>query len=181
LIYVKEHPKESSWLSRDVEYYRELLSIPRVRLVARYMDTFALRERCVAVATGTGSVGFEALFRGKPVFMFGHRFYQYARGAYHIRTANDLRHAVEEVFLKGKTPSLMECRLYLKAMDETCVHGTTNPWDRMVSHLSDADHVRVNSEAILEELERMDRAHLAPIFTNVPKAHVRTTPYSAVQ
>jgi hypothetical protein len=156
LIYVKEHPKESSWICRSTRDYEDLLEIPRVRLIRRDCDTFILREHCRAVATATGSVGFEALFRGKPVFMFGHRFYQYARGVYRIHTLQDLQRAVHEVFEKHTAPTLKECRLYMKAMEETCVHGTVNPWDRKVSDLSDEKHIRANSEAILTELRRID-------------------------
>ena len=156
LIYVKEHPKESAWLSRSIEDYKTLVAIPRVRLVARGVDTFALREHCSAVATATGSVGFEGLFRSKPVFMFGHRFYQYANGVYRIRTTEDLIQAVEEVFMQHKAPSLKDARLYLKAMEDTCVHGTVNPWDRKVSQLSDQEHAQATSAAILEKLAEIE-------------------------
>ncbi len=155
LIYVKEHPKRSSWVTRSPEYYREFLSHRKVRLVSRKADSFALREHCKAVATATGSVGFEALFRGKPVFLFGHRFYQYARGVYRTGTNAELRAAVEDVFAGGKTPSLVEARLYLKAMEETSVHGQLNPWDRKVTLISDAEHLKANTEAIVEDLGKI--------------------------
>jgi hypothetical protein len=156
LLYIKEHPRESSWLCRDTAYYQRLIALPNVRLVARSTDTFALRERAVAVATASGSVGFEALFRGKPVLLFGYRFYQYARGVYQIRAKEDLQIAIGEIFEKKNTPTVAECRLYLKAMEDTCVHGVVNPWDHKVSRLSDDEHVRATSEAVLKELALLD-------------------------
>lgn len=156
LIYVKEHPKESAWLSRSIEDYKSLVSMPRVRLVAREVDTFALREYCKAVVTATGSVGFEGLFRSKPVLMFGHRFYQYASGVYQIRTVSDLQKAVDDIFVQKTVPSLKDARLYLKAMEETCVHGTVNPWDRKVSKLSDKEHSEACSRSILEKLAEIE-------------------------
>ncbi|MBT4120372.1 MAG: hypothetical protein HOG89_03400 [Candidatus Peribacter sp.] len=155
-IYVKEHPKESSWLSRSIEEYESLVSIPRVRLVAREVDTFALREHCTAVGTATGSVGYEALFRSKPVFMFGHRFYQYASGVYRIHMDIDLQEAIQAVFERGETPTLKDARLYLKAMEDTRVHGTVNPWDRKVSKLSDKEHAKACSISILEKLAEIE-------------------------
>lgn len=152
LIYVKEHPRASAWLCRSVEYYASLLAIKNVRLMKRNADSFALREHCSAVATVTGSVGFEALFRGKPVFMFGNRFYQYARGVHMIRTNEDCIAAVQSVFERNKKPTLIESKLFLKAMEETRVHGLVNPWDRKVSHLSDEQHAEACSAAILNEL-----------------------------
>ncbi|MFH0770610.1 MAG: hypothetical protein V1926_04495 [Candidatus Peregrinibacteria bacterium] len=152
LIYVKEHPKESSWVMRSTDYYRDFLALPKVRLIARHADTFRLREHCCAVATGTGSAGFEALFRGKPAFLFGHRFHQYAHGVFSIHTTEDLRRAVHAVFQSGAKPNLADARLYLKAMDESCIHGTLSPWNRVVSRVSDSENIRANSEAIIAEI-----------------------------
>lgn len=154
LIYVKEHPWESAWTVRSIQYYRDFLELPKVRLVARSADTFALREHCRAVATVTGTAGMEALFRGKPVFLFGHRFYQYARGVYRIHSYDDCVHAVREVFVEGKKPTSLDCRLYLKAMEETRVHGVIDPDQIAASPLSHAVHSRVHTEAILRELRQ---------------------------
>lgn len=155
LIYVKEHPRASSWLARTVPMYEELLAMKKVRFLKRSADTFALRENCVAVATVTGTAGFEGLFRGKPVLLFGSRFYQYARGVHRIRTTEDMKAAIRSVFIEGKKPSLVEARLYLKAMEETGIRGILNPWHMKVSRLTEEEHVKNNSEAILKELEKL--------------------------
>jgi len=155
-IYVKEHYRESSFVARDIEYYQDFLDTKNVKLVARHVDSFALREHCTAVATATGTVGIEGIFRSKPVFMFGHRFYQYARGVHQISSTEDLKTALRAVFEEGKTPSLVESVLYLKAMDDTCVHGTLNPWDRKASKLTDEEHSQNNADAILKELTKME-------------------------
>lgn len=158
LIYVKEHPRESAWVSRSIDYYQDFLELKKVRLIARHVDTFALRERCIAVATASGTAGFEALFRGKPVFLFGYRFYQYARGVFRIRSAEHCKEAVHAVFDEGVKPTPVELRLYLKAMEETSVHGLMDPWHLKVTRLSNEEHVLANIHAILEELERLEPA-----------------------
>ncbi len=155
LIYIKEHPRAGGWLTRSPEYYAQLLAMKKVRLIARAVDTFLLREHCRAVATVTGSAGFEALFRGKPVFLFGHRFYQYARGVFPIRTAEDCLRAVQEIFERHAVPSLVESRVFLKAMEETCIHGVLDPWKLKVTHMSEEEHVRVCTEAVLFELKKL--------------------------
>ncbi|MDD5623944.1 MAG: hypothetical protein PHI23_04520 [Candidatus Peribacteraceae bacterium] len=152
LLYVKEHIWTSGWLKRDIAFYEDLLAIPNVRLVARSSDTFLLREHCKALATVTGTAGFEAIFRGKPVFLFGSRFYQYARGVYPIRTRQDCADAVRAVFQEGRIPSPMESRLFLKAVEETCVPGTLNPWHYDVTQLPFDAHVENHARAILQEV-----------------------------
>ncbi|OGJ60118.1 hypothetical protein A2881_00990 [Candidatus Peribacteria bacterium RIFCSPHIGHO2_01_FULL_55_13] len=156
LIYVKEHPRAGGWLTRSPGYYAQLLAMKKVRLIARHVDTFLLREHCKAVATVTGSAGFEAIFRGKPVLLFGYRFYQYARGVFRVRTAEDCAKAAREIFMHHATPSLVESRLFLRAIEETCIHAVLDPWKLKVTHLSEEEHVRKCTDAILQELDAMN-------------------------
>ncbi len=153
LIYIKEHPRQSSWLDRTTEDYQRLIALPNVLLIARDVDTFQLREQCRAVATVTGSAGFEALFRGKPVLLFGYRFYQYARGVFRIYSTEDLKQAVRQIFDEGAAPTLVEARVYLRAMEETGIRGVLNPWHMKVTGMTEEEHVKNNTEAILGELQ----------------------------
>jgi hypothetical protein len=153
LLYVKEHPRRSGWLSRSIQYYADFLELPNVRFVPRTFDTFVLREHCTAVATITGSAGFESLFRGKPVFLFGSCYYQYARGVFPIRTREECISAVRAVFEKGEKPTRLTTHLYLKAMEETCVRGVPDPWYILISTMTEDAHAHVMGEAIAKELQ----------------------------
>ena len=157
LIYVKEHPYRSSWLSRNIKYYQDLLELEKVRLVPISVDTFSLREHCRAVATVTGSPGFEALFRGKPVFLFGSRFYQYAKGVFPVKSQQDCKEAVRAIFDRGEAPSSWTTHLYLKAMEENCVRGVLDPWSLQVSQLPEAHHIRIMGQAIESKLNEIRR------------------------
>ncbi len=165
LLYIKEHPRESGWLTRTIEQYQTLLSLKHVRLVKRSADTFKLREHCQAVATVTGSVGYEALFRGKPVFLFGHCFYQYAQGVHPIHTAEDCEKAVHAVFTEGKRPSPYTSRLFMKAMEESRTGGLLDPWGIRVTALPDEEHVRANAASLLRELLELEEAMAAVSFS----------------
>ncbi|MDD5751688.1 MAG: hypothetical protein PHS73_04185 [Candidatus Peribacteraceae bacterium] len=155
LIYVKEHPRMSGRTSRSIEYYKEFLELSKVRLLSRDADTFALREHCRAVVTITGSAGFEALFRMKPVFLFGSCYYQYARGVFPIRSLQDCRAAVQAVFERGEAPTLQSTHVFLEAMEETCVAGVSCPWYMQISHQSPDVHAKIMGDAIVEELAKM--------------------------
>lgn len=156
LLYIKEHPRASGWLTRSPAFYEEFLQLRKIRFIKKEVDTFALRERCQAVATVTGSAGFEALFRGKPVFLFGHRFFQYAKGVHRIRTLDDCKQAVEAVFARYERPTLLDVRLYLKAMEQEAVPALLDPWNMKVSRLPKEEHVRVMTETITRYLMNLE-------------------------
>jgi hypothetical protein len=126
LIYVKEHPHQGEQ-QRCIEFYQTMLDLPCVRFMPRSTDTFALAENAVAVATCTGTAGFEALFREKPVFVFGHVFYQYCAGAHRIHSAEDCRRAVDAVFRKNERQTLREVRIFLKAIEALSSHFECGP------------------------------------------------------
>lgn len=116
-IYVKEHPNQSE-LWRDREFYETLNAIPQVTLVPRDFDSFTLSDHAVATASGTGTACLEGLFKGKPAFMFGHKYFQYAPGVHRIRSLADCRKAVDDIFNKNIRPTLREMRMFLKAIED---------------------------------------------------------------
>jgi len=116
-IYVKEHPAQSErW--RSEAFYQSLLAIPSVTFIPRTTDTYELVDRCLAVATATGSVGFEAMMRQKPVLMFGHFVYQYAPGVHRIRTAEDCERAIREIMSQKESHGVRDVRMFLKALEQ---------------------------------------------------------------
>ncbi len=155
LLYVKEHPvqRKKGFACRSIDFYRQLLAMSNVRLIEHAADTFILREHCQAVATATGTAGFEAIFRGKPVLMFGHRFYQYAPGVFSIRTIEDCREAMQAIFTDGKIPEQHYVRLFLKSMEEKCIHASVTDWHQLqASNLSFEQHVGAISGALLQKI-----------------------------
>lgn len=126
-LYVKEHPNQfvqyPDGRCRDIAFYRELLRGKNVRFIPSNTNTFQLTEHALAVATVTGTAGFEALFRGKPVLMFGHRPYQYAPGVLRIRTRKDCEAAMQSILQGSAGPSLEDVRRFLKAMEEKSIDG----------------------------------------------------------
>lgn len=158
LIYVKEHPRQRKvgTLGRTLQFYRDLVAMPNVRLVAHETDTFDLREHCAAVATGTGTAGLEAIFRGKPVILFGHVFYQYGPAVFQVKTHSDCEHAMKEIFHNTVKPSSMEARRFLKAVENTRVHGSVTD----LYYLNESD---LTIEQSTGAFEAMLRKHLSAL------------------
>lgn len=119
-IYVKEHPAQGE-LCRSEEFYSAMAAYSNVTFVPRDCNTFTLTEHAAAVATATGTAGLEALFLGKPVLMFGHRFYQYAPGVHRIHSTEDIQKAMQDIFVRHRRPQLREIRLFLKAIENLTV------------------------------------------------------------
>lgn len=155
LIYVKEHPLQKEWshACRSINFYQDLLAIPNVRFMPPNTDSFSLREHCIAVATGTGTAGFEAIFRGKPVLMFGHYIYQYAPGVYSIRTNAECQKAMKEICSGTSASSLRESRLYLKAMEDTLVHAALSVHHQRVSTVLPEDMAQNIADALVREIQ----------------------------
>jgi hypothetical protein len=154
-IYVKEHPNQNA-LSRSRQYYKDILAMPNVRLISRKIRSKDLVKNAMAIVTGVGLVGFESLFQGKPVLMFGHDFFQSAPGVFAIRTKADLTEAIEKI-MKGKPATEKEFKIYLKALENVSVHGTIDS-DYMPTSTIEPELNTLNiSQAIIKEYKKQIR------------------------
>ena len=75
LIYVKENPRQTSMM-RGAMFFNRLKRIPNLRILPSYASTFALTENAEFIATVTGTVGWEAICRGKIALIFGRPWYR---------------------------------------------------------------------------------------------------------
>jgi hypothetical protein len=89
-LYVKEHPNMPPG-ARSVRFYRELLRLPRVRVLDRRVSSYAVVPHAEAVLTITSTAGWEALMLGRPVALFGHAFYEeFGEGVVQVTNPEDL-------------------------------------------------------------------------------------------
>ncbi len=147
VIYVKEHPAQDHH-ARSIEYYQALLDIPKVRLISRRCDGFALIRECRAVATVTGTAGMEALFRGKPVLLFGSIYFEHCRGVHKVKSLEDCAVAMREVLQGDERFSLNDVLVYFKALEQTSIRGYIGAYYGKISHLSVEENNRNLAEAI---------------------------------
>ena len=74
-IYVKENPKQGSY-ARGPLFFHRISRIKSICFIPSYADTNLLTEKAIFIATVTGTVGWEALCRGKNILVFGHAWYK---------------------------------------------------------------------------------------------------------
>jgi hypothetical protein len=97
MVYVKEHPTQFmnhtlGQTSRIVDFYNDLSKYSRVRLVPLEIDSFSIMHDAKAVATVSGTVGWEAVLHQKPVITFGLCWYEGMKGVLRITNEESAMH-----------------------------------------------------------------------------------------
>ena len=151
-VYVKEHPSQfyppfCGERSRHLDFYTDLQRVPNVELVSLSTSSFQLIDHARAVATVTGTVGWEAVIRGTPALVFGSPWYRHCEGVWCVATEKALREALTWIEA-GVRPDYRKVRLFMLALDSACAraglgYGTPDevelglPHDETVARLSD--------------------------------------------
>jgi hypothetical protein len=137
LIYVKEHPRSSKVdYIRNVAFYERLLLCKNVRFLNRDYNSYNLIDKSIAVATVTGSAGWESFLRRKPVFMFGSRFYESAPGIFKISSIEDLEKAFKIIVDDRNLISKNQVLLYLKSLESHVFEGFLADCDSKIATVS---------------------------------------------
>lgn len=128
-VYVKEHPfqfdkRGSGEQSRPLGFYRMLAELPNVRLVAVDTPPFALIDNAKAVATATGTSGWEAILRGTPTLALGRAWYRECEGVFAAADERSLRQALADI-AAGYRPDRRKVRFFLRALEDIAFRGYT--------------------------------------------------------
>lgn len=154
-IYVKEHPSQW-WLrgktryssARYEGYYRRLARIPHVTLIPPRLPSSELLAKAKAVATITGTAGWEALLTGKTPITFGYPWYQDCPGVLRVRSVADCMRALKEIE-NGARVSEADLAAYLKSVQEV---GFITNYASIPARMSAEDELRAYAKAIVAAL-----------------------------
>ncbi len=158
IVYVKEHPvqwwrqgrKYSPFRYRG--YYEKIARIPKVFLVPIETDNYELIDRSQAVATVTGTPGWEAILRRKPAVIFGYPWYRDCPLVFKVEDVATCRAAFEKIRngFKIKAQAVIN---FLKSFDDATIHcSVDDPFNTDISQLTTGQRLRNLSEAIISEL-----------------------------
>ncbi|MEK7165083.1 MAG: hypothetical protein AAB779_03995 [Patescibacteria group bacterium] len=126
VIYVKENPNQLNLgnifchMYRYQGYYKNLSRLSNVHLVPADTSTYDLIRQAQAVATGTGTAGWEALMRLKPVLVFGSVWYMYCPGAWRVMDVISCQQAIDKIS-NGSQPDKQNVLNYLAALDRNSI------------------------------------------------------------
>ena len=151
-LYVKEHPWQLQGFSRgemqrSEDFYRRLAALPDTRLMPLSADTAELIARARAVATVTGSAGWQAMCLGIPALVFGAAWYRDCEGAFKVRSVADCRAALESI-ADGYRVEIAGPRRWLAAVEEVCVPGFLEPDIESVEGLDVQDAADAMGDAL---------------------------------
>lgn len=118
-LYIKPHPREG--LSKKL--FRRLSIDSRTVFINPSLNSFKLITDSIAVATVTGTTGWEGFLNNKPVLMFGSYFYQDAPGVYKIKSIDDAKNALDSILYKNEPTTDKMVVAFLKAVEENSFSG----------------------------------------------------------
>ncbi len=152
-LYIKEYPnifdyKLNGERARSESFYRDLRAIdPRIRLLPIDHSSFELIDRAAAVATVTGSAGWEAVCRGKPALTFGHAWYNGCEGVFHTPGLEQCRQALA-MAASGYRVDQEKVRYFLHVYDQHCLPACADPLFAQEFDLTPAENAGLLAEAI---------------------------------
>ena len=106
-LYVKDHPHDIGY--RNPNDYFQLKKINNIKLINANESGYNIIKNSKGVITINGSAGFEALLLNKPVFYFGHPYYEHFYNTFKIENIKDLKNVLNKnIEIKSNFENFME-------------------------------------------------------------------------
>ncbi len=165
VIYYKEHPGifligNKSSFARDQHYYKRISTYKNVHMIPAETDTFMLIGSAQAVATPAGTVGWEAIVRGKPALTFGYVWYQDCNGIFRIETYQDCIDAIEKI-KNGYRPDQSDVERFAAAVEQVSekniIHGIF-----IQDQIKSCSDLKFEMERIAKALHEAYERHYSP-------------------
>jgi len=156
-IYVKEHPQQFMLHSlghtgRIKEFYTDIISSSRVKLMPLELDPYFLMKNAKAVATVTGTVGWESIAHRKPVIVFGLIWYEKFKGV--LRIVDEKSASKIEAFINSYQYDEQALLAYLLAFSKKSIQAYHYKGRKEKIDLSEDICVRNLIEEILRFTEK---------------------------
>ncbi len=160
-IYVKEHT-DAQWragaktrLVRPRGYYRLIAELPNVRIVSPDLSTYNLISSAKAVATCTGTVGWEAVCRGTPALVFGYPWYMDCPGIFRVQDVDSCKKNLSSIAERRVTIDQQEIIDFLYTLEKNSINGAFYR-DKLAGTMVTAEESRLAlSNAIFTKLESL--------------------------
>jgi len=157
VIYIKEHP--SQWFPRGLNffssrfkgYYEEISKFKNTYIIPIKTNTYELINKSQAVATVTGTAGWEAVLRSKPAIIFGYPWYQNCPIILRVQDVESCKKAIQRI-ISGNIDNKDKVFNFLKALDNTSIKMYISSYIEKQSMLSKIENAKNILKAILNEI-----------------------------
>ena len=158
VIYVKEHPTQ--WMPRGTiyfsyryrGYYKSISKLKNVKIIPVGVDTYKAINNSQAVATVTGTAGWEAVLRSKPAVVFGYPWYQHCHGVFSVNDVELCKRAIKEI-KNGFSVNQNEIINYLAGLSKASMHGYLDLQGEKVSSLTREENTKNILRVLINEIE----------------------------
>ena len=128
-----------TWVGRGHNFYKNIVDqCKNVVFVNKSTSSHQLINNAIAVATITGTAGWEALFRKKPALLFGNIFYELAPGVFKISSNDECLHAINAINAINDNRFSYDKRLlklFLLALESTSITTIVDSLYRKESYI----------------------------------------------
>lgn len=144
-IYVKENPLQwdyhRGFFGRYRGYYKEIASLPKVKIIPVHISTFDLIRKSQAVATVTGTAGWEAVIRGKPSLIFGFPWYKNCEGVFCVSDILGCKDVFTQI-QSGFIPDKKKIFAFLKSVEKVGIRGYSHRKFKKLSPLTSEENIK---------------------------------------
>lgn len=155
VIYIKEHSIQwegpRAQFGRYTGYYHEIARLNNVYLIPVETPVNELIEKSQAIATVTGTTGWEALMKLKPVLLFGYIWYSHCSGVFRVYDLDSCIRALCAV-AKGQRPNKEDIIQFLGAIDQTSLRAYSKTKYKDELNISYSDNLNNISEVLYYKL-----------------------------
>ena len=131
-LYVKENPaqfrvqNEQGGEYRNYKFYDILSSYENIKLVPINYFPNDFIDSSKAVATVTGTIGWEAVLRGKPALVFGYSWYRDCEGVFYTPSLETCKNALLKI-VNGYQVNREHVKLFINVLEQKALKATFNP------------------------------------------------------
>lgn len=147
LLYVKEHYVFLG--NRNPSFYESMKNYPNVVLIDPFESSRTLIENSVAVATLTGTAGYEAMLLRKPVILGGRIFFENAPGIIHV---DDIYHKYTDIMDKWEKPKREDVVKFICAFFRTLHEGNIAAFSDTAF---DKENMKLIATALYEKMQEI--------------------------
>jgi len=155
ILYVKEHPIQKTKLWRSVKDYKQIITIPNVKLIHPSVNSQELITKSKAVVLISGGTGFEALFHKKPIILFSDEIYQELSTVTKVTTFDKLHENISDA-IKNFKFNIKEINALMKVIENQSI---TLPYFSMIKEGITLSTIQRNEENVKLTLQHFHKFH----------------------